>query len=126
MWQDLRIHATETFTTLLKLHPEAKSQVQDFVKSPASMADTFTRLDTNGDRLVTVDEILGFDLRPDSPVGALLAVIETEMKLGAANEDISRLPGVDMGALVGDPTAILSGQSIPQSSSVSRQSNISR
>jgi prepilin-type N-terminal cleavage/methylation domain-containing protein len=107
MLQNITARATETVSSLLKLHPEAVSQVRDFVNSPASIADSFTRFDADGDRLVTVDEMLGFDPDPRSPLGALLAGVEAEMKLGAANENIGRLPGVDLGALVGTPTASL-------------------
>ena len=124
MLQNIRTRATETVAALLNLNPAAVPRVRGFVGSPATVPDTFAQLDTDGDQLVTLNEILALDANPDSPLGALLTFVETEMKLGAANEDISKLSGVDLGMLAGDPTEVLPVRTVPQSPKVQRQPSV--
>lgn len=124
MLQNIKTRAAETVTALLNLNPAAVPRVREFVGSPATIPDTFAQLDIDGDYLVTFDEILMIDTNPDSPLGAFLAFVEAEMKLGAANEDIGKVPGVDLDTLVGDPTTVLSGQTVPRSPKVPRQPDI--
>jgi prepilin-type N-terminal cleavage/methylation domain-containing protein len=63
----------------------------------ATVAATFERLDANGDGLVTVGEITHTARSPE--LRGFLAFVVDEMKLGAAGEDVDRLPGVDRAAL---------------------------
>jgi prepilin-type N-terminal cleavage/methylation domain-containing protein len=105
MFDNIRAEAADTIAELLNLDSSAPSQVRDFVESGNTVPDAFARLDANGDGLVTVEEILDFDRDRSGPLGRFLVVVGTEMKLGAANENVSALPGVALSSLQGDPGA---------------------
>ncbi len=106
MFDNIRAEAADTIADLLNLDSPAPSQVRDFVESGNAVPDAFARLDANGDGLVTFEEILQFDTDRSSPLGRFLAIVGTEMKLGAANENVSALPGVALSSLQGDPGAL--------------------
>ncbi len=106
MFDNIRAEAADTVADLLNLDSSAPSQVRDFLESGNSVPDAFARLDANGDALVTFEEILDFDRDRSSPLGRFLVVVGTEMKLGAANENVSALPGVAPSSLHGDPGAL--------------------
>ena len=106
MFDNIRAEAADTVADLLNLDSSAASQVRDFVESGNTVPDAFARLDANGDGLVTFEEILDFDRDRSSPLGRFLAIVGTEMKLGAANENVSALPGVTLSSLQGDPGAL--------------------
>ncbi len=106
MFDNIRAEAADTVADLLNLDSSAPSQVRDFVESGNTIPDAFARLDANGDGLVTFEDILDFDRDRSSPLGRFLAIVGTEMKLGAANENVSALPGVTLSSLQGDPGAL--------------------
>src|SRR4029453_8288115 len=63
----------------------------------ATIASTFDRLDANGDGSVSIGEIARN--APGPELRAFAAFVVDEMKLGAAGEDLARVPAVDRAAL---------------------------
>jgi Tfp pilus assembly protein PilE len=108
MFARLLDKAAENVAHLLSFDPAAVAEARGAVGSDDAVADAFARLNADGDKLVTFNEILNFDRDPASPMGgSYLAFVRQEMQLGALNEDFGG-GGVDLPAVqTGDPTAQL-------------------
>jgi prepilin-type N-terminal cleavage/methylation domain-containing protein len=95
MFDAVRGHAVETIASLLD--GAGPSLVLALSPDDATVASTFARLDANADGLVTAGELTRTAGSPE--LRAFVAFVVDEMKLGAAGEDVERLPGVDRTAL---------------------------
>ncbi|HMG32624.1 MAG TPA: prepilin-type N-terminal cleavage/methylation domain-containing protein [Blastocatellia bacterium] len=93
---------TELFNST-DVGPSAIPLARDFVRSPDTLPIVFSALDSNGDEVVTPQEILS---RGPGP-GGFIDFIKEEMEFGAGNEDVSSLPGVSLSDLKGDNAAAL-------------------
>ncbi len=98
MFDAVRGQAVGTIASLLG--GAGSSLVPSLFPDGATVASTFDRLDTNADGLVTPGEITRNARSPE--IREFVAFVVDEMKLGAAGEDVDRLPGVDRTALEGD------------------------
>lgn len=100
--------AAENVALLLSLDPEAVAEARGAVGSDNAVADAFARLNADGDKMVTLNEVLNFDKDPASPMGgSFVAFVKQEMQLGALNESFGGV-GVELPAVqTGDPTAQL-------------------
>jgi prepilin-type N-terminal cleavage/methylation domain-containing protein len=94
----VRGRAVETIVSLLG--GAGPGLVTGLSPDAATMAATFERLDANRDGLVTAGEIIRNARDPQ--LGGFIAFLVDEMKLGAAGEDVDRLPGVDRSVLDAD------------------------
>jgi prepilin-type N-terminal cleavage/methylation domain-containing protein len=75
------------------------SLVPALMPDGATVDATLARLDANGDGLITVPEMTRDFGSPD--LRAFVAFVVDEMKLGAAGEDVSQLPAVQLSDLAG-------------------------
>ncbi|HMG36912.1 MAG TPA: type II secretion system protein [Blastocatellia bacterium] len=75
--------------------PSAIPLARDFVRSRDTLPIVFSALDSNGDEVVTPQEILS---RGPGP-GGFIDFIKEEMEFGAGNEDVDSLPGVSLSNL---------------------------
>jgi prepilin-type N-terminal cleavage/methylation domain-containing protein len=71
----------------LNLNPSLLQEIRDG-NSPRTLPELMTEMDLDGDRMVGAHEMFGFDTDPASPVAQFLSFARTEMRLGAANEDL--------------------------------------
>jgi len=103
MFLRIAAHGAGTLSNLL-LHPEAPVTADDTIRGylarRTTVDEVFARFDPNHERILTFNGIFG---RRDSPggdtVGAelsgFLRAVEQELALGAGNEHILSLPGID-------------------------------
>lgn len=106
MFDNIRGRAADTIADLLNLDSSAPSQVRAFVESANTVPNVFSRLDANGDGLVSVRETFGPNTDSSNPLSGFLNFVFTEMKWGAANENFDALPGIGLASLQGDPGAL--------------------
>ena len=69
------------------------------LQTGSATRDAFRKLDTNGDGVVTITEIVNFKNDRAGPLTELLPFIKQRMQLGLAGEEINAIPGVTFGAL---------------------------
>jgi len=67
--------------------------------STSSARDAFKRLDANGDRKVTLNEIDQYSGVGANIIQPLIAFVKNEMAWGAAGEDLSKIEGITWGQL---------------------------
>jgi len=79
--------------------PNSTDEVTRGLQVDDAAKDAFRRLDANGDGTVTITELLKFRDDKTGALNELLPLIEQDMKLGLAEEDVNSLPGVTFGAL---------------------------
>jgi prepilin-type N-terminal cleavage/methylation domain-containing protein len=77
--------------------------VGSFLTSKKGSKEAFNALDTDGDRQVSVREILDYDGVGAGEVKALLGSVRAEMAFGVGGENIDKLPAIQFGKMV--PTA---------------------
>jgi prepilin-type N-terminal cleavage/methylation domain-containing protein len=71
---------------LLNLNPSLLQEIHDG-NSPETLTELMTTMDLDGDRMISTNEMFGFERDPASPVAQFLSFAWTEMRIGAANED---------------------------------------
>ena len=79
--------------------PNTTEEVVRSLRAEAGPREAFKRLDTDGDGMVTLTEILSFKDEKTGALNELLPVIRQRMQLGLADEDVKSIPGVTFGTL---------------------------
>jgi len=78
-------------------------QIRDFLKQRDTLRNTFMKLDLNGDGKVSATEIFSLGdpnaAEFGNPLGLFIAMVKTEMAIGAGGENILLLPAVQFGQL---------------------------
>jgi len=78
-------------------------QIRDFLKQRDTLRTTFMKLDLNGDGKVSATEIFSLGdanaAEFGNPLGLFIAMVKTEMAIGAGGENILLLPAVQFGQL---------------------------
>jgi prepilin-type N-terminal cleavage/methylation domain-containing protein len=80
------------------------SQTHGYLTGPTPIADSFRRLDKDGNSSVSLNEILTYDISPTSVTTQFLSFVKTEMKFGAGGEPLAANANVALawgGALFG-------------------------
>ena len=78
-------------------------QIRDFLQQRDTLRNAFMKLDLNGDGKVSATEIFSL-ADPNAgefgnPLGLFIAMVKTEMAIGAGGENISLLPAIQLGQL---------------------------
>jgi prepilin-type N-terminal cleavage/methylation domain-containing protein len=79
------------------------SQTHGYLTGPTPIADSFRRLDKDGNTYVSLNEILTYDVSPTSVTTQFLSFVKTEMKLGAGGEPLAANANAWGGPLFGVP-----------------------
>jgi prepilin-type N-terminal cleavage/methylation domain-containing protein len=117
MFDNIRAAGTDRIAELLDMDRSALTSVRDFVGSPENTNSAFDLLDSgdsdddsgsNGNGLVSFDEILNFRTGTDIPLDSFLDSVNREMRLDLLSPEQRSAIGVALSDLHGNPGEILS------------------
>lgn len=94
MFAHIRDHAIPTLVQLILQRPQDLSEIARRLESPDTTPRAFGDLDVNGDGRVTFTDIQNYHGVGADVINPFIAIIDTEMALGAGGEDVSTLPGL--------------------------------
>ena len=99
MFASINLRVQSLIGSLRAKTPNTAEEVVRGLRAEAGAREAFKRLDTNGDGMVTLTEILTFRDEKSGALKELLPVIRQHMQLGLANEDVNSIPGVNFETL---------------------------
>jgi prepilin-type N-terminal cleavage/methylation domain-containing protein len=95
----IQLQAAREIGGLLGQTPDALDEVAASLHSPRTVRQALRELDDNGDRVITIAEMLSSRNDPTGALGKLLPYIEQQMQLGLGGEKVASLPGVSLETL---------------------------
>lgn len=106
MFANIRDHAMPTLFQLVVQRPSDVRELTRRLESQDTLPRAFADLDVNGDGDVAITEIQNYNGVGADVVGPFIAMVTTEMQLGAGGEDVNDLPGVTLDMLGSGPEQV--------------------
>jgi prepilin-type N-terminal cleavage/methylation domain-containing protein len=100
MFRNVRAQALTTLGRLFADPSADMDQIGSFLTSRKGCKAAFDKLDANGDRQVSVSEILNYNDVGAGEIKAFLGAVQAEMQFGAGFEKVDALPAVQYGQML--------------------------
>jgi hypothetical protein len=100
MFLNIRQRALPVLTELFSEQTADITRIAAHLTSPKAAVDAFNELDQDGNRKLSVEEILEYDGKFSDVLAPILRTLKAEMALGEAGEDLDAIPELTLARMI--------------------------